>query len=50
MKGTKVYSVPSILKSTLKLMMCAKKKNTKQKEIFHVVDPRTKQQKQSFEL
>ena len=48
-KGTKICSVPRIFKTDCKLFVCAKG-NTKQKEIVHLVDPDTKQRKQSFEF
>ena len=43
-KNTKICSVPRIFKTKCKLFMCAKG-NTKQKEIIHLVDPRTLQNK-----
>ena len=38
---TRVCSVSRIFQTNCKLFVCAKEKNKKQKEIFHVVDART---------
>ena len=38
-KGTKTCSAPRMFKTNCKLLM--QKENTKQKEIIHLVDPRT---------
>ena len=46
LKGTKILGC---LKRTVDCS-CVQKENTKQKEIFYLVDLRTKQQKQSFEF
>ena len=48
-KGRKKCSVPGIFKLIVNCS-CVQKEYTKQKEIFHLVDPITKQQKQSFEF
>ena len=44
---TKICSVPGILKLTVN-RSCVQKENKKQKEIFHLVDPNTKQRKRSL--
>ena len=38
---TRISSVSRIFQTNCKLFVCAKRKNKKQKEIFHLVDPRT---------
>ena len=38
---TGICSVSRIFQTDCKLFVCTKEKNKKQKEIFHLVDPRT---------
>ena len=48
-KDTKICSVPRIFKVIVNCS-CVQKENTKQEDIFQLIDPETKQRKQSFEF